>query len=373
LTEPVHCFVRDLDDRIVYWNPGATDLYGYSAEEAVGQISHSLLKTEFPMPLDQIRLQLMTAGRWTGQLVHTRRDGGVITVASLWTLQRHPNGQPAAILEVNSDITELRLAEEALRESENRYHLAVEAAPNGVVVVNANGEIVLVNSYSEKLFGYAREEMLSRQVEMLLPTRFRNPHQTYRHNFHVQPEARPMGAGRELYGLRKDGTEFPIEIGLNPIKMESETLVLSSILDITDRRQAEAASRLLASVVQSSVDGIISHDLNGLITSWNHGAERMFGYSAEEMLGQPISAIVPPGQIDETAAAMERAKKGEAIEQYEAVRRTKTGDLLTVSIAWSPIRDANGRVVGRRACLGLKMSAAGFFMRKPSATAMVKI
>ena len=137
------------------------------------------------------------------------------------------------------DIDTRKRAEDALRASQQRYHLAVEAAPNGMVVVNGSGEIVLVNSCTEKLFGYKRDELIGQPVEILVPARFKERHKEDREQFQGQPEARAMGAGRELFGLKKDGVEFPIEIGLNPIKIDTETLVLSSIVDITERRQME--------------------------------------------------------------------------------------------------------------------------------------
>ena len=116
LMEPVVCFVLDLQDsRIVYWNPGAADLYGFSADEALGKNGHLLLKTEFPAPLDKIQAQLLTAGAWDGELSHARRDGRRLTVASHWALHRGADGRPAAILEVNVDITERRRIEEKLR------------------------------------------------------------------------------------------------------------------------------------------------------------------------------------------------------------------------------------------------------------------
>ncbi|MBI4903897.1 MAG: PAS domain S-box protein, partial [Acidobacteria bacterium] len=237
------------------------------------------------------------------------------------------------------DITERKQAEQ-------QFHLAVEAAPNGMVVADADGEIVLVNASTERMFGYTREELIGRPVELLVPERFRNSHQRDRHNFLSGPEVRPMGAGRDLHGRRKDGSEFPVEIGLNPIQTEGGTLVLGSIIDITERRDAEVTRHLLASVVESSVDAVITKDLNGRVTSWNRGAERMFGYSAEQMIGQTISVIVPPAHTEETFEALERVKRGEAIAQHETVRQTKDGATIVVSVTWSPIRDDRGRIVG---------------------------
>jgi PAS domain S-box-containing protein len=118
LLEPVHCFVDDMENRIVYWNQGAVDMYGFSAKEAAGQISYEFLKTVFPEPLGNIRARLMTEGQWEGELVQTRKDGSQLTVASHWALHRDEEGRPAAILKVNTDITDRKLAEEAQRQSE---------------------------------------------------------------------------------------------------------------------------------------------------------------------------------------------------------------------------------------------------------------
>jgi two-component system, LuxR family, sensor kinase FixL len=127
--------------------------------------------------------------------------------------------------------------------AERRFRLVVEAAPSAMVMVDRAGAIVLVNAQAERMFGYPRDELLGQSVEMLVPARYRGHHPGLREAFHRDPRARPMGAGRELHGLRKDGSEFPIEIGLNPIETEEGLMVLSSIVDISERKTAEAALR----------------------------------------------------------------------------------------------------------------------------------
>ena len=155
-----------------------------------------------------------------------------------------------------ADLIEKFKADEALREIEKRYHLAVEAAPNGMVVVNRKGEIVLVNSYMQKLFGYERDELIGKPVEILAPERFRASHPGYREDFDSHPQSRLMGAGRDLFGLKKDGSEFPVEIGLNPIKADGEALILCTVVDVTERKHIEeqraellAKERALASEI----------------------------------------------------------------------------------------------------------------------------
>ena len=125
--------------------------------------------------------------------------------------------------------------------ADRRLRLAVEAAPNAMVMSNARGEIVLVNAQAERVFGYTRDELIGQPVEVLVPDRFRREHPELREQFAAAPRARPMGAGRDLYGLKRDGTEFPVEIGLNPIETEEGTMVLAAIVDITERKRHEAA------------------------------------------------------------------------------------------------------------------------------------
>jgi PAS domain S-box-containing protein len=125
------------------------------------------------------------------------------------------------------------------RRAERRFQLAVEAAPNGMLMVGQDGTIALVNAAMEILFGYRKDEMLGQPVEMLLPVRFQSQHPDHRLRFFAAPEARPMGAGRELFGRRKDGSEFPVEIGLSPVRTDAGLFVLASIIDISERRRAE--------------------------------------------------------------------------------------------------------------------------------------
>jgi PAS domain S-box-containing protein len=126
-----------------------------------------------------------------------------------------------------------------------QFRLAIEAAPNGMIMVNESGTIVLVNTQTEKLFGYTRQELLGQKIEILVPDRLKDQHPSHRRDFDAEPRMRPMGAGRELFGLRKDGTEIPVEIGLNPIATDEGHFVLSSVVDVTERRKAEVERETL--------------------------------------------------------------------------------------------------------------------------------
>ena len=119
-------FVRGMNDVITYWNRGAKELYGWTSHEAVGQVSHQLMRTIFPEPLDEININLLRTGRWEGELIHTTRDGTPVVVASRWSLQRDERGNPNAILETNNNITERKQAEEALRRSRDELEIKVK-------------------------------------------------------------------------------------------------------------------------------------------------------------------------------------------------------------------------------------------------------
>jgi two-component system, LuxR family, sensor kinase FixL len=242
---------------------------------------------------------------------------------------------------------------EAGTDSDRRFRLIVEAAPNAMVMVDSEGLIALVNAKTEQVFGYPRAELLGRSVEMLVPDRFRDNHPGLRAAFFRNPLARPMGAGRDLYGRRQNGSEFPIEIGLNPIDTDEGTMVLSAIIDITERKAAESSlresehrSRSLAAIVASSDDAIISNDLDGVVTSWNKSAERIFEYTADEMIGQSILRLAIPGHGDDMIEILNRIKRGERVDHYETIRRRRDGSTVHVSLTVSPIYDIANKLVG---------------------------
>ena len=234
----------------------------------------------------------------------------------------------------------------------------LEASADAMLVTRSDGRIVGVNTKTEKLFGYSREELLGQTPEMLMPRHLAILRWSRFRKRYVKP---PIGAhtpfhpklhllGRlKLGGRRRDGSEFPIEISLGLVELGPETLLSSAIQDITERTRTEESAAHLATIVEGSDDAIIGKTLDGTIVSWNKGAEKLYGYPAEEMLGHSISVLLPPGEPAELAAIMKQLRRGQRIESYETTRLHKDGYLIDVSVTISPVKNKAGKIVGASA------------------------
>ena len=230
--------------------------------------------------------------------------------------------------------------------SEVIVRLAVEACPSGMIMTDANGKILLVNTEVERLFGYSREELLNQSIDILVPVAKRGQHGGHRASFVAQPEARRMGVGRDLFGVRKDGMQIPVEIGLNPIQTGDGLLILSAITDITERKSADERFRL---VVEACPSGMIMTDSDGKIVLMNAEAERLFGYAREELFGRAIDVLVPamsrPGHAklrQDFVAAPQARSMGIGRDLYGA---RKNGTQIPIEIGLNPIQTGDGLMI----------------------------
>lgn len=234
--------------------------------------------------------RLLQSGAKSDDEMEFRRFDGEIFWASVTAVKKIDEAGKEYFHGILTDITPRKRAEEARRESEALFRKLLESAPDAVVIADIRGRILLVNSQAEKWFGYDRDELPGQPVEILVPRHLRDRHAAHRTAYMTAPITRGMGIGLDLYGVRKDGNLFPVEISLSPLETNQGTIVMSVIRDVTERHASEARFR---AVTEHANDAIISADARGDIIYFNKAAERCFGYAAEEVLGKALTMLIP--------------------------------------------------------------------------------
>lgn len=345
--------VRDLQSRILYWNRGAEETYGWTREEAMGHVTHSFLQTKFPISLQAVDDQLANVGSWEGELHHITRDGRSIAVLSRQVLRRDTSGNPSQILEINRDITLRKQAEESLQQSENRFRLLVDNVKDyAIFMLDPRGFVANWNAGAERLKGYRAEEIVGQHFSRFY---LQQDLESGKPEHELKVAADVGRYEDEGWRIRKDGSRFWANVMITAIRdMEGDLIGFSKVTrDFTERRKAEESIRLseerFRSLFEFSPDAILVIDEQGKITETNGQVSSFFGYDRGELAGQSIECLIPerfrkshPGYRKEYSAHPRTRQMGIGLELFG---RRKDGIEFPVDIMLSPVDTPGGKVV----------------------------
>jgi PAS domain S-box-containing protein len=341
-------FMLDPRGRVLTWSASAENIKGYTAEEIIGQsFSCFFLPEDIKRgrPEEVLRLAA-TNGRHEEYGMRVRKDGSEFLADVTFIALRDPSGNLRGFSEISRDLSEHR-------ESEAKYRGLLEAAPDGMVVVNQRGEIVLLNAKAEKQFEYNRDELLGQKVTNIIPEGFAERLIADGTRTAAEALAQEIGSGIEIYGLRKDGSGFPIEIMLSPLESTEGILVTAAIRDITVRKQAEKNLAQMEAryrgLLEAAPDAMVVVNQRGEIVLLNVQAEKQFGYRRDELLGQRLTNIIPEGFAERLVADALRTT-AEALAQQigtgiELTGLRKDGSQFPIEIMLSPLESSEGVLV----------------------------
>jgi PAS domain S-box-containing protein len=352
----------DVQGQVTYLNPVAESMTGWSSAQAKGEplerVFHIINEHTQQVVANPIKKVLQT-GRVVGLANHTAlidRSGRVIPIEDSAAPIRDAPGNITGAVMVFHDVSDRRRAEKALRTSDERLRATFDQAAVGIIIVDLNSHFLEANQRFCDMFGYPLEELHRLTFAQII-------HPEDLSETQAQTEAlrdgRLLHCAFENRYVRKDGSPIWGRSTLTLLREGSDKAqrFIGIIEDITDRKETEQALRdartqeekirgVLAAIVESSDDAIISKTLDSVITTWNDGAGRLFGYTGEEAVGKPVTLLIPRDAIDEEPAIIQKLKRGERIDHYETVRVRKDGTLIDVSLTVSPIKDSNGTIIG---------------------------
>ena len=341
-------FMLDPRGQVISWSASAQRMNGFSSEEIIGHSFSCFFPPEDVKrgrPEEVLRLTA-TNGRYEEYGIIVRRDRSQFLAALTFIALRDPSGNLRGFSEICRDLSRHK-------ESEAKYRGLLEAAPDGMVVVNQGGEIVLLNAQAEKQFGYRRDELLGQKVTNIIPAGFAERLVSDALRTTAEALSQHIGTGIELHGRRKNGTLFPIEIMLSPLQSAEGILVTAAIRDITVRKDAEKHLAQMEGryrgLLEAAPDGMVVVNQEGEIVLLNVQAEKQFGYRRDELLGQRVTNIIPEGFAERLISDALRTT-AEALAQQigtgiELLGRRRDGTVFPIEIMLSPLESPEGILV----------------------------
>ncbi len=335
--------VHDMKDKIVFWNHGAEERYGWYKEEVLGKITHNLLKTEFPDSMEETCKQFLKEGYWEGELTHTKRDGTKIVVSSRWALQKDKNNESTGFMEINTDITEHKKAEKSLRESEAKYRTIFENTGIAFAIMEENTVISLMNTESEEIMGYSKEEIEGKRswTEFVAKKDDLKKMKEYHRLRRVDSDAAPKRY--EFQAISKEGNIKDIIITISMIPGTKKSI--ASFLDNTEYKKVERALRESEAKYRTIFENtgiafmIIEEDMT--ISLINEEMEKTFGYLKEEVEGKRkwTEFVATKEDLERMKEyhRLRRVNPEAAPKQYDYNAIAKNGDIKDVLAAVSMI------------------------------------
>ncbi|MGO6719871.1 PAS domain S-box protein [Rhizobium ruizarguesonis] len=290
--------VHGFDGVIQRWTSGCEQLYGWSAAEAVGNVVHDLLDTQFSADVEELRANVRDKGFWSGQVGHRRKDGVTLAIVSRWTVL--DLGDPdTLIVQSNNDVTLMQQVEDELRERQAHLQSILDTVPDAMVVIDDRGIIASFSAAAEKLFGYSAHESIGRNVSMLMPSPDREAHDGYLDSYIRTGRRRIIGYGRVVVGLRKNGTTFPMELSVGEAVAGGKRIFTGFVRDLTSRHRIEAELRQSQKMeAVGQLTGGLAHDFNNLLAVISGNLEMLEARLAE------------PGQLSLLREAQSAADDG---------------------------------------------------------------
>jgi diguanylate cyclase (GGDEF)-like protein/PAS domain S-box-containing protein len=334
----------------LYISPQTTAALGYTPEDWASRPDF-FLTILHPDDLDRVVAEsadALESGEQTAfEYRVLRRDGSVAWIRDENVMVRDEAGAPLCIQGYMLDVTESRLQEGALRQSEARTQSMLDAALDGVISIDHEGAILELNPAAERIFGLVRDEVIGRKmVDLIVPPSLRDAHAKGFQHYLATGEGPVLGKRIEVPAIRADGSEFPIELSIAAVDVPGKPVFTAYLRDISEQKRREAALLESEAIVDSSFDAIVGRTIDGIVTSWNSAAERMFGYTAAEMLGRSVALLAPPESGADLAEINESMRRGDVLPPFEAVRVHKNGRRFDVESTVSPIIGAAGEIVG---------------------------